>query len=175
MKLIPVAHELISNMRALFQTNNAVLSLQNEEPLRLELFNSDQMKRYGKSLAESHKLFIGPGSDHLLARLADNEDILNEANKLLTDLIKGNNQIAPAGEWLIDNFYIIEEHIRTAKLHFPKNYSKDLPLLRDGASAGLIRICDIVLQIISHSDGRIDLDSVSRFIKAYQTVTHLQL
>ena len=170
-----MAHELITNMRAFFQTNNAVASLENEEPLRSELFNSDQMKRYGKSLAESHKLFIGPGSDHLLERLADNEKILKEANKLLTELIKGNNQIAPAGEWLIDNFYIIEEHIRTAKLHFPKGYSKDLPLLREGNSLGLIRICDIVLQIISHSDGRIDLDSVSRFIKSYQTVTHLQL
>jgi cellobiose phosphorylase len=175
LKLIPVAHELISNMRGFFQTNNARLNHLDEEPLRAELFSSEQMERYGKALAHSHKLYTGPGTDHLLERLADNEIILNETHKLLTDLIKGNNQIAPAGEWLIDNFYIIEEHIRTAKTHFPKDYSKDLPLLRDGASAGLIRIWDIVLQIISHSDGRIDLETLGRFVKAYQTVTHLQL
>ncbi|MBC7383149.1 MAG: cyclic beta 1-2 glucan synthetase, partial [Bacteroidia bacterium] len=162
-------------MRALFLTNNAVRSFQNEEPLRAELFSSDQMERYGKALAKAHKLYSGPGTDHLLERLADNEIILKETHKLLTELIKRNNQIAPAGEWLIDNFYIIEENIRTAKTHFPKDYSKDLPLLQDGASAGLIRICDIVLQIISHSDGRIDIESLSGFVKAYQTVTHLQL
>lgn len=175
MKLIPAAHELISNMRAFFQTNNAVRSFQNEEPLRSELFSSDQMERYGKSLAEAHRLYTGPGTDHLLERLADNEIILHETHKLFTDLIKGNNQIAPAGEWLIDNFYIIEENIRAAKTHFPKDYSKDLPLLLGGESAGLMRICDIVVQIISHSDGRIDMERISRFVKAYQSVTHLQL
>src|ERR1019366_4226525 len=59
--------------------------------------------------------------------------------------------------------------------HFPKNYSEDLPQLLDGTSVGLTRSYDIILQIISHSDGRIDMESLSRFVKAYQTITHLKL
>jgi hypothetical protein len=41
-------------------------------------------------------------------------------------------RIAPAGEWLLDNFYLIEEQIRTAKRHLPKGYSRELPRLRHG-------------------------------------------
>ncbi len=175
MKLIPVAHELISNMRAFFQTNNSKLSYLDEEPLRAGLFSSDQMERFGKTLALNHKLSTKPAKEHLLKRLADNEDILHEVRKLLTDSIKRKYQITPAGEWLIDNFYLIEEHIRNAKMHFPRGYSKDLPQLSDEGSAGLTRIYDIVLQIISHSDGRIDMESLSGFIRSYQTVTHLQM
>jgi len=160
---------------AFFQTNNTKLSYLDEEPLRAELFSAEQMERFGKTLARTHKLSSQPGQDHLLKRLANNEIVLNEVRKLLTDSIKGRYQITPAGEWLIDNFYLVEEHIRNAKMHFPKGYSEDLPQLSGVASAGLARIYDIVLQIISHSDGRIDMESVSSFVEAYQTVTHLQL
>ncbi|MEP6725917.1 MAG: glucoamylase family protein [Bacteroidota bacterium] len=175
LKLIPAAHELISNMRSFFQTNDARTSYSNEEPLREELFSTAQLERFGKTLAARHKISLQPAKDHLLKRLADNEETLQEVRKLLNNSIKKKYQISPAGEWLIDNFYLIEEHIRIAKTHFPKNYSEDLPQLSDGTSAGLTRCYDLVLQIISHSDGRIDIDSLSNFVTAYQTVTQLKL
>ncbi len=174
LNLIPSAHELISNMRSFFQLSDKVNNL-DEEPLREELFSSDQMARFGKTLASRHKLSSKPAKDHLLKRLADNETTLQEVRKLLTDSIKRKYQVTPAGEWLIDNFYLIEEHIRIAKTHFPKNYSEDLPQLSDGNSTGLTRSYDIVLQIISHSDGRTDMESLSNFVTAYQTITPLKL
>ena len=175
MKLIPASYELISNMRSLFQTNSPNLNYRNEEPLRAELFSSDQMERFGKTLARKHKLNPKPGKDHLLKRLANNETILLKVRKLLTDSIQNKNQITPAAEWLIDNFYLIEEHIRIAKIHFPKDYSEGLPQLLNDKQAGQTRIYDIAIQIISHSDGKIDIDILSSFIKAYQTNTNLEL
>ena len=70
----------------------------------------------------------------------------------------------------LDNFYLIEEQIRTAKRHFPKGYSKRLPRLLNGPSSGFPRVYDIALEIISHSDGRVELESLNRFIAAYQSV-----
>ncbi len=162
-------------MRTFFQVSDNNLSYLIEEPMREELFSSEQMDQFGKTLAARHKVSSNPGKDRLLKRLADNEDTLQKVRKLLTDSIKKNYQVTPAGEWLIDNFYLIEEHIRIAKTHFPKNYSEDLPQLVNGTSAGVTRSYDIVLQIISHSDGRIDMESLSCFITAYQTITHLKL
>ncbi|MBK8496750.1 MAG: cyclic beta 1-2 glucan synthetase [Chitinophagaceae bacterium] len=133
------------------------------------------MERFGKTLAGSHTLSTGPAKEHLLRRLADNENILHEVRRLLTESIKTKSQITPAGEWLIDNFYLIEEHIRSAKINFPKGYGEDLPQLFNAGVPGLTRIYDIVLQIISHSDGRIDIESLGAFIKAYQSVTALQM
>ena len=174
LKLIPTAHELISNMRSFFQISDKV-SYAYEEPLREELFSLDQLERFGKTLATRHKLSTKPSKDHLIKRLSDNENTLQEVRKLLTDSIKRKLQIMPAGEWLIDNYYLVEEHIRLAKTHFPKNYSEDLPQLVVGDSLGLTRSYDIVLKIIAHSDGRINVDRLSSFIKAYQSVTPLKL
>ncbi len=146
-----------------------------ESPLRSELFSADQMEQYGRTLAEWHKLSPKQGPDQLLARLAENEEILTGACNLLTATIKDNRRIPPAGEWLLDNFYLIEDQILTARRHLPRSYSRELPRLINGPSAGLPRVYDIALETISHGDGRLDLDSLSRFVDAYQSVTELKL
>ena len=86
-----------------------------------------------------------------------------------------HQRITPAGEWLLDNFYLIEEQIATAKRHLPRGYSRELPRLASGPSAGLPRVYDIALETISHGDGRVDAQRLSRFVAAYQTVTPLKL
>src|SRR3989304_2482728 len=91
-----------------------------EPPLRSELFSSDQMEHHGKTLAGSHTLGLGHPPDQLLTRLAENEGVLIGVRNLLTEAIKADRRITPAGEWLLDNFYLIEEQIRTAKRHLPK-------------------------------------------------------
>ncbi|NTW17358.1 MAG: hypothetical protein HGA41_07880, partial [Syntrophaceae bacterium] len=88
-----------------------------ELPLRSELLSSEQMKQHGRALANVHKLTDERASEQLLARLNDNEDVLIETCKQLTSVVKDNRPIAPAEEWFLDNFYLIDEHIRMAKRH----------------------------------------------------------
>ncbi len=159
-----------------FRGNNLSQKYVGEEPpLRSELFSASQMEQHGKTLAVSHTLSPGHGSEHLLTRLAENEGVLLEVRDLLIEAVKANRRITPAGEWLLDNFYLIEEQIRTAKRHLPKGYSRGLPRLKKGPSVGLPRVYDIALEIISHGDGRVDPENLSSFVAAYQTVTVLQL
>jgi cyclic beta-1,2-glucan synthetase len=146
-----------------------------ELPLRSELLSSDQMKQHGKALANVHKLASVRVSEQLLARLHENEDVLIETCNQLTDAVTENIPMAPAEEWLLDNFYLIEEHIRMAKRHLSKGYSRGLPRLQNGPSAGLPRVYDIAQETISHGDGRVDLESLISFVAAYQTVTDLKL
>jgi cyclic beta-1,2-glucan synthetase len=161
---------------ATFRGNGSTEKYSNDEPpLRSELFSADQMKVHGKSLAVSHQLSTGPARDRLLTRLAANEGALIGVRSLLTNAVQANRRITPAGEWLLDNFYLIEEQIRTAKRHLPKGYSQELPTLLTGASAGLPRVYDIALETISHGDGRVDPESLTGFVAAYQTVTALKL
>ena len=146
-----------------------------EPPLRAELFSSDQMEQHGKTLAGSHRVGVSRAPDQLLSRLRENEDVLRGACDLLSEAVTANRRIAPAGEWLLDNFYLIEEQIRTARRHLPKGYSRGLPRLIGGPSAGLPRVYDIALEPISHGDGRVDPESLSSFVAAYQTVAALTL
>ncbi|MEO6823887.1 MAG: glucoamylase family protein [Nitrosospira sp.] len=151
------------------------IPLSEELPLRSELFSADQMELYGGILAASHELSAARGTDQLLARLDENEHTLFSVCNVLTEAVSADRPLTPAGEWLFDNFYLIEEQIRTARRHLPKGYSRELPLLERGPSANLPRVYDIALQAISHGDGRVDTESLRRFVAAYQAVSNLQL
>ncbi|HEY6859024.1 MAG TPA: glycosyl transferase, partial [Pseudolabrys sp.] len=133
------------------------------------------MERHGKTLALAHRLAPRRGRDQLLLRLAANESVLIDVCQQLTAAVSENQRITPAGDWLIDNFHLVEEQIGTAKRHLPRGYIRELPSLGLGPSAGLPRVYDIALETISHGDGRIDADSLSRFVAAYQSVTALKL
>lgn len=146
-----------------------------ELPLRSELFSAEQMAQHGIILAGIHKVTSGNESKGLLERLADNEKVLSDNCNLLMTAVKSRRRITPAGEWLLDNFYLIEEQIRTARRHLPKGYSRELPRLSNGPSAGLPRVYDIALATISHGDGRVDAENLSGFVASYQTVAELQL
>jgi len=149
---------------------------QPEFPLRAELYSADQMERHGSALAASHALRAGRRiRDPLLMRLAENEAALNGAGELLKVAAAASHRIAPAGEWLLDNFYLIEEQVRTARRHLPETYSRELPHLLSGPSAGLPRVYDIALEAIAHGDGRVDLESLRRFVAAYQSVAPLKI
>ncbi|MDX9884472.1 GH36-type glycosyl hydrolase domain-containing protein [Thauera sp.] len=143
--------------------------------MRAELFSSEQMVQHGKALAAAHELASGRRPDQLLTRLADNEHALVEASRRLTTAVTESRRITPAGEWLLDNFYLIEEQIRTARRHLPRGYSVGLPRLASGPSAGQPRVYDLMLEIVSHGDGRVDAEELRRFIAAYQTVSALKL
>ena len=167
---------ILSHLWAIFRGNGLTQKLACiEPPLRAELFSVDQMEQRGKTLAGSHTLSSGLAPDRLLARLAENENLLIGVQNLLTEAVKANRRITPAGEWLLDNFYLIEEQIRTARRHLPKGYSLELPRLMNGPSAALPRVYDIALEMILHGDGRIDPEILSRFTASYQSVTALKL
>jgi cellobiose phosphorylase len=133
------------------------------------------MEQHGKRLARAHKLTAERSPDRLLPRLAANEAVLVEACKLLTAAMGGNRRLAPAGAWLLDNFYLIEEQIGTAKRHLPTGYSRQLPRLAAGPSAGLPRVYDIALETIAHGDGHLRAETLARFVAAYESITPMTL
>ncbi len=81
----------------------------------------------------------------------------------------------PAEAWLLDNYYLIEQQIALARRHLPRGYSRELPRLVGGPSAGLPRIYELALDLIAHQDGRVDRDNAAAFLAAYQTVDPLNL
>lgn len=160
--------DMLLRLRLNFRKNS---NTESEEPFRSELYSSDQMNRHGVVVAKAHKLTKGRVPDRLLKRLDDNEGTLLEIRNLLVESIRSDQIVSPAAEWLLDNFYLLEEQIVIARKHLPKGYSEGLPCL----SSGMPRVYDIVLEIISHSDGRVDMEDLSSFVSAYQTYNTLTL
>jgi cellobiose phosphorylase len=166
----------LSRLRAYFRQRAALTERLGSEPaLRSELFSADQMERHGRTLAQMHRVSAVRAPDLLLARLADNESVLMQACERMTEASRESRRITPAAEWLLDNFYLIEEQIRISQRHLPKAYSRELPRLATGPSRAMPRVYDIALEAISHGDGRVDTESLRRFVASYQSVTPLKL
>ena len=168
--------DFLSQIRIPFLGDSLMRKYENEKsPLRAELLSTEQLEMYAATLAAIQTLSEAPVPDTLIRRLDENEEILVEVRNLLIESAKNNSPIAPAGEWLLDNFYIIQEQIQIGKKHFPKGYRETLPRLAKGPFTGLPRVYSLAVEMIMHSDGRIDPDTLFHFITAYQRVSHLKL
>lgn len=146
-----------------------------EKPFRSELFSIKQLEHHARVLAGMHELAAGGAADRLIARLEENERILVRTYDGLIAALENDRTVVPAAEWLLDNFYLIEEQVRTARRHLPRAYSKSLPRLARGPAAGFPRVYALAMELISHADGRVDYESLSAFVAAYQDVKALTL
>ena len=130
-------------------------------------------------MAKQHKINPKIAPDKLLARLANNEKVITSAYQVIAASIgnieKPKQKLSPAENWLLDNYYLIQQQFTLARRHLPHGYSRQLPKILDGASDGYPRIYDLALALIAHMDGRIDSDNASQFIAAYQSVEPLML
>jgi len=138
------------------------------------LFSLEQLARHARKLAAEHQVVTASGSNLLLQRLGENEQILKTFNRA-TLKVNPERNITPAAEWLLDNYYLIEEQVQLARRHLPRGYSRKLPRLSSGASAGLPRVYDIVLELISHVDAQVDIEQLRAFVAAYQLESSLTL
>jgi len=165
----------IARLRAKVISDELIAKYNDELPLREEVLSTEHLEIHAKRLAETDEITAERGENKLLKRLDESEIILIEVYELLSSSLGKKLKIAPAGEWLIDNFYLIEEQIRIAKKHFPKNFSKELPCLKNGPHTSYPRVYSLALELISHSDGRLHRNSLNKYISAYQSKVDLTI
>lgn len=166
----------LSRLWELFQLKQAAWKYTHQaEPFQLELFSADHLEQHSRLLAEKHRVATVAHREILLPRLVDNEKMLFSVHSLLNEDVRNGEQITPAGEWLLDNFYILEEQIRAVRRHLPKGYSRELPHLTEGPPAGLPRVYDIAQEVIGHGDGRVNTETLQGVLSAYQSVSVLTL
>jgi cyclic beta-1,2-glucan synthetase len=111
----------------------------------------------------------------LLARLNQTRHILANARERLAAYAADGGDVGPAGEWLLDNFHVVQEHIREVHESLPRGYYRELPVLADGSLAGYPRVYEAAITLISHTEGRVDLDSLELFVAAFQQVAPLSI
>ena len=146
-----------------------------EPPLREGLFSTTQLEGHARNLATDRKLAPGPGREMLLRRLAENEDIIRRSYEEVAEAIRMGHPQTPAATWLVENYTFIAEQIDQVRLIFPPGYSRQLPRLSSGPLKGLPCIYEMAIELVSHTDGRVDAENISEFIRSYQTVHPLKL
>ena len=111
----------------------------------------------------------------LAKRLRDNSRVLREAYSTIAKAVREERAITPAAEWLIDNFYVVQEQIRQVREDFPRGFYRGLPKLADGPFKGYPRVFGVAWAFVAHTDSRFEPAMLRRFVQAYQKVAPLTI
>jgi cellobiose phosphorylase len=87
--------------------------------------------------------------------------------------VKNSREVLQAAEWLLDNLYLIQKEYADIKSNMPEKYYKNLPVMIKGVMRGYPRIYYIAVELVSHTDGMVDEETIEIFIDAYQKNTIL--
>ncbi len=138
-------------------------------PIRGDLLGAERLAERARSLAKSQRLAAGGRrKTPLLARLDATRGILADAHRRLLGAADAGREVGPAGDWLLDNYYVVQEHIGEVRESLPSGYYRELPELANGSLAGYPRVYELAIALISHTEGRIDLQNASGFVTAFQ-------
>jgi cyclic beta-1,2-glucan synthetase len=147
-------------------------------PIRGEVFGADRLAKHARNIARKHKLLPPQkqrGHGPLLERLDDTRKVLSEVHDRLAKAAERDVDISPAGEWLLDNSYIVHEHIREIRTNLPSGYYQELPKLANGTLAQYPRVYDVAIELIAHTEGHISLENITLFVREYQKVAVLSM
>lgn len=128
-----------------------------------------QLEKYMEKIATSHDVELTSNiATYPIPRLKDNYKFIEKTYNLLNKYIKIGINLYPAGEWLLDNFYIIEETFKTVCKEMTIAKYKKLPGITTGMYKGFSRIYVVASEIVAYTDNKINDEILNLAISAYQ-------
>src|SRR5258705_11392061 len=148
-----------------------------EKPLRDELLSIERLEERALALAASLTVDPNPRrrAGDTFPRFEDNVRVLRTAYRTLAEDVRNATFVVPAADWLLDNFHLITAEITDIRRNLPRTYSRTLPTLASREHAGHARIYAIAVELIRHSDSRLDRQQLIQFLNSYQRVAPLTI
>ena len=147
-----------------------------EEPIAAELFSVERLEHYAGTLAATQEVASGTQAGvSLHGRLRANAAALDAAHAKLLAETRTTRATAPAAAWLLDNYFVVDEHVQAVRRDLPPGFYRQLPKLAGGALRGHPRIYGLAWALVAHTDSRFDLETLQRFCRAYQRVQPLTI
>ena len=133
------------------------------------LLDTQQLEDYLRKIASGHVLQDKSNKyTYPIPRLKENFEFITEVYNLLNEHIKLKLPIHPAGEWILDNFYIIDETVKIVTKELTlKKYTNFLGIA-NGPYAGFARIYVLASEIVAYTDGKINGKNLEVLLKAYE-------
>jgi cyclic beta-1,2-glucan synthetase len=147
-----------------------------DEPLHNVPLTHPQLQRHAQSLAKDHQVEISTKRDEpLLRTLEQAGEVIDRIAKDLSESRNLELGLSPSAEWLLDNNYIVQGHIRDVRLNLSKRFYHELPTITKEQHRGEPRIYKIAEELILHTDNYVVPDNIGIFLDAYQTISTLSI
>lgn len=143
-----------------------------DKPLRAEPYSEDRLAQHAHELAGLLVCSESTRSDRrLLERFAENAAFLRNSITVIAAAERDGFANRRDAEWLLDNFYIVEEQLREIFNDLPHQYYDELPKIDSGEP----RVYAVALELVSHTDSVLEEESIVRFLNEFQTVAPLSM
>lgn len=139
-------------------------------------FKIDELKETAKKIARSqHYTERDKPLKPIGEELEEARQILINAYREFAGAVKSNQEITPAAEWIIDNYYIIQEQFVQIKSDFPENYQKSIPRLVKGPLKGYPRVYELIQNIVLYNDNVIEVSTLTEAVHSFQEESTLKI
>ena len=140
------------------------------------LLDKNQLENYLQKLASDNILKNKSDKNtYPVPRVKDNFEYITEVYNILTEHVKLGIPIHPAGEWILDNYYIIEKTVKTIIKDMTLKKYTSFVGLENGNYKGFARIYVLASEIVAYTDGVIDRNNLSNLLQAYQSKKNLSM
>lgn len=140
------------------------------------LLDRYQLEHYLEKIASDHVLQDKSTKDtYPIPRLEDNFKVITKTYEILNQHLKQGINIHPAGEWLLDNYYIIEEAVKTIQKELTLKKYTNFIGMATGAYKGFARIYVLATEIVAYTDSKVDSKNLENLLRAYQTKKTLNM
>ncbi|WP_280959879.1 GH36-type glycosyl hydrolase domain-containing protein [Anaeromyxobacter dehalogenans] len=146
------------------------------KPFRDELLSLERLDERARSLAARFTVDpSGRAARTVLPRFEDNVRALRDGYRSLAGDVRRGEFVTPAAEWLLDNYHLVASESRDVRHNLPRRYYRELPKLAAREEAGNARVYALAVELIRHSDSRLDRAQLVRWLDAFQTVAPLTI
>ena len=107
--------------------------------------------------------------------MLENYKIIEQVYNLLNEHLKLGISIHPAGEWLLDNIYIIEQTVKLIQKELTLKKYKNFVGIANGQYKGFARIYVLAAEIVAYTDNKIEKNELENYLRSYQTKKSLSM
>jgi len=147
----------------------------------------NRLREFAHHLAKMHEANLGPvlaretvkisrpQKANLLEQLSTWEQVLYTANTIFKTVPSNDLPVSRAGEWMLDNFYIVKQTFHQIEEDLPASFLNQLPKLNGTMLRGHPRIFALTWEWLGYSQSQLDLTQAATFVQDYQQVLPLTI
>jgi len=129
------------------------------------------MENYAKRLAIEHNIQGKVAKKYdPIGNLKNDFERIRKSYEILTESVSLDIPLPPSGEWILDNFYVIEEQVEMIQDELKRDDYQKLPAVQ-----GKARIYLLAIELVHYTDGNITKENIEKFISSYETKRKLSM
>lgn len=140
------------------------------------LLDKSQLENHLQKIASSHNLSNKSQKDtYPVPQMLENFKEIEQVYNLLNEHLKLGISIHPAGEWLLDNLYILEETVKQIQKELTLKKYTNFVGVANGTYKGFARIYVLASEIVAYTDNKIERKDLEDYLASYQTKKTLSM